>query len=271
MKVSAQVFACYSASCRPPTSGGTGGSLKVQHVTHKGNLGSIMRQGLQPRAQKGMGNFYGDGVYLLHQGDDKGRKFYSRIVNSRSMERRTAGVVKARVRLKNPVEIEGRDTSTLRADLAQKLGKNRILKLARSRYDEMAATGREIMTRHLAKDNPEEFAKLDLKHPETTFFGYKKFTRKVLEDVYQELTSSGFDPTDMGYLRNLLDRPDTVLSAVPRGTSDQFSHMNRIIGNMARDLGHDGIIIDTKARGAVGGSQIVVFDPSRIRVTRLLP
>jgi hypothetical protein len=50
MKVSEQVFACYSAACRPPTSGGTGGSRS----SGRGGGGQVSARGDEPPRRKGI-------------------------------------------------------------------------------------------------------------------------------------------------------------------------------------------------------------------------
>lgn len=256
--VSALVAACHSAACRPPTSGGTGGSLSVQHVASKGNAVSIRTGGFRLDTPAWDRSF-GDGVYFAHSGDEKSRKFYQR---QGGRSRGDSDVIGATVQLKNPAEFTVKSHNDFRIQAAERLGGVKAVQSkAQSEYDAKSAEVRKILKEELGADAKklgngpvEDMMFWDVDHAKANN-AFGRIERIV-----------GGPITNLQGLKNLAQN-NALFDKVPRGYSDQYgASESRQLANMLRDAGHDGLIINTPSWGGVGGNQVVVFDVTRIKV-----
>lgn len=239
-------------------------TVGFQHVASKANAESIMREGFRKDAPA-WSRYFGNGVYVAEHGDQKSAKFYAR-QGGRTW--RDAQVVEGTVSLKNPAHIEGDSQYELRSQMAALLGgKDNIVKAAQAEYDRQADIVRKAAEAELKPDNPGEFAKLDMTHPESAV--YWNFSEEAGKRFSDRLEAGGIDYGfgSMTEHRNLAERYDEAFTKPQRGATDQWgvtSDVAEILGNMLHAKGYDGLVINTKKWQGVGGGQIVVFDPSAI-------
>lgn len=264
---SALVAACHEASCRPPTSGGTGGSsplsgrrMLLQHVASRENAASIRQQGFRTDTPAWVKSF-GNGVYFAYAGDEKSRKFYQRQGSGRTPQ--TSEVMRATGVLDNPAEFRIKTHSDFRNQAADLLGGRAAVKAKAQRmYDDYQEQARQIFKEELG----DEFGKLNYVREgnfmEDAFF-WDITPERYDKAIARFKTETGLDSLyDLGHYKNIAQNDD-VWAKKPQA-SDVHSQESQVLGNMLRDEGYDGLIIRTNNWAGVGGDQVVVFDPKKV-------
>lgn len=265
----ALVAACYDRSCRPPTSGGTGGSsplagrrMRLQHVASKENAASIRKEGFRTDTPEWVKSF-GNGVYFAFHGDEKSRKFYQRQGPGRTP--RTSEVIRAEGILDNPAEFSIRTHSEFRNQAADLLGGKAAVKAKAQRmYDDLQEQAQTIFKEELGDEYEKVNYVREGKAVEDAFFWditVERYDRAIAR--FREETGLN-DLHDLGHLKNIAQNDDIWVKK-PQA-SDVHSDESQILGNMLRDEGYDGLIINTRNWAGVGGEQVVVFDPKKVSI-----
>lgn len=246
-------------------------TVSVQHIANQENAAAILKGGFSTDTPAWDRSF-GGGVYLSEAGDAKSAKFYAR---QGGRNWRTAQVIEGSVSLSNPLHIEAKEHSNFRAEVVRALGGTAVVRdLAQAKYDHTVAVTKKIVAEELGPDHG-----VDLTHPESVYWVHYEDTPGTAPSVSQRVENAserihqrikeetGGSPTENGSWRYLAEGIEKIAKPGVNTSSDNYSHYSELIGNLARDHGYDGIVINTNRWGGVGGQQIVVFDPSTIKVT----
>lgn len=241
-------------------------TVGVQHVANATNAQAIVQGGFSTDTPAWDRSF-GDGVYLGEAGDTKSAKFYAR---QGGRDWRTSQIVEGTVSLKNPLHVEATfGHSEFRQQVVEKLGGvDAVRKMVDAKHDAAVNIAKRIAHEELKPVNPEEFTKLNLDEPDLMFLWSFNDAATRFESRFER--EAGMKLYEVGDLRQLSRNLPEIAKRVTN-QSDQFGDMSRYLGNLARDAGYDGIVINTQRWGGTGGTQIVAFDPATINVTGVRP
>jgi hypothetical protein len=211
---------------------------------------------------------YGPGTYLSHDGDVRSEKFYSK--QGRDRTRKTSSVILADVDLSNPLFISGRDSIAIRKDFVAKLGGPEVVA---EHFVKLKAAQTATAQKLAAEVMPDVYQKVKDTPPEHWFLmGEDYDTVMRFED---RLKAAGIDLFQVGLMQNLTTPAGVrkMYEGYKPGMSDQHDWADRTLAEMAKAQGYDGLVVeDTHGfTPSVGGSQIVVFDPTTIKVKGVRP
>jgi hypothetical protein len=247
-------FACKSRSCAPPPIG-TGGSLPTSatHVTTREAAASIKSGGFIVGTGKMHGNLFGNGVYLSYAGDKKATKFYQAATR---WERKEAALVRATVRLKNPLKIEGSTLDQITKDMVKKMGgQNAVSDAARNVLRRKISASRKALGDVLGED---AMKRVDWDGDYD------------LDPVFDEMSRNQYQDYQSRVSDALKGEPwvaDLTPKMLRRAIDGEHKRSMKTLATLAREFGFDGIEVTNEPfNEGVGGSQIVVFDPRAITV-----
>ena len=252
-------------------------TVGVQHVANTDNAEAIVRSGFSTNTPKWDRSF-GDGVYLAQAGDEKSAKFYAR---QGGREWRTSKVIEGTVSLSNPLHVEARTHSDFRAAVVEALGGVEAVRaMAQAKYDHTVAVTKRIVAEEVGIDHgvpldrPEKVNWYHIDqaadHPDTIWVSKK--VEAAQERIHQRVEEeTGQSIGENAFWRELATNTEAIAKRGTATSSDNYHHYSRLLGNLARDNGYDGIVINTNRWGGVGGTQIVAFETGDIRVTGARP
>jgi len=246
-------FACHSAACRPPTSGGTGGSspIAAQHVTTSEAAPKILSEGFRDDVNKWQ-HAFGRGIYFAHEGDTESADFYSSL-GGRSRD--SSQVISAIVTLNKPMRLTGKTKEDIENQMIEQMGGiNKVQSLADEIYNEKANKLRQIFKEEL---DPETFKATDLSVIDERIY------KHLSEQQDMRIDSRMRKELEINNIYALTDYKDVTKKA-----ATSWGGATEILGNIARmKTDFDGLVIDNQGfDGTVGGSQIVAFSPKSIKV-----
>jgi hypothetical protein len=222
-----------------------------------------MAEGL--RIDPGWVSKYGPASYLGMEGDKRSASFYGGLGRGRTPTK--SSVVVGDLKLDNPLVVSGRDDVAIRRDLIEKLGgPARVAADVTKMYDEDVAVVKKIQREELVETKPGALNKVLASDP--TEVMYWDFEQGSVERMDQRVRVA----TNAGSMYNLeklkaykdVDRVEAFMS-----NSVSSSNIDSVLGDVARRRGHDALVVhDTHGfTPAVGGSQVVLFEPAKFKPT----
>lgn len=260
--------ACFDKSCAPPPTG-TGGSrpggrtVAVQSVVRGKVADKIREEGFKIIREPVVARHFGDGVYFAPAGDAGSESMYQAMKNDPQ-------TIYATLKLDNPLTIRGDTEPELATSLVNQLGgfetvHGKMVERYNERVEVFKEVGRETLVPVVSTntDAVDRWVR-EVEDVNTTFLHFWDFTvesvQRFSDEVYERGRYKAFDEEERGLVRY--------------GVSGLKDHVRQSpytmipkLANLARDVGHDALIVETNSlHGWIGGNQIVVFDESKIKI-----